>query len=177
VRHVPDGKLGFVALIERVGRSEWQRWRELRLQALRDSPDAFGSNLEREAGFSESDWFDRIGAGPSWIAVVDGEDVGIISGGEHHGSEVPWVYAAWVDPRVRGSDVAAELVAAVVEWARSTGAMRLGLDVADRAPRARRFYERLGFVTGERSFPMPRDPTIVLVEMYLDLTAPAPTAI
>jgi GNAT superfamily N-acetyltransferase len=160
--------------IVRVERSAWERWRELRLRALRDAPDAFGSNLERETEFTESDWVDRIELGPSWIAVLDGEDVGIISGGQHRGSEVPWVYATWVDPRARGSGVSEELLGAVVEWARDTGATKLGLDVADRAPRAKRFYERVGFVTSATTFPMPRDPTITLVEMYLDLNPPAP---
>jgi GNAT superfamily N-acetyltransferase len=158
-----------VAQVEQLAPSAWQRWRDLRLHALRDAPDAFGSTLEREVAFDDSTWRERLERSPSWIAVLDDEDVGMISSGQH--DAVPWVYAMWVDPRVRGAGVAEELLAAVVSWARTSGATVLGLDVTDRAPRARRFYERLGFATGERSFPMPRDPSILLTEMFLDLTS------
>jgi GNAT superfamily N-acetyltransferase len=158
--------------VDCAGPEAWERWREIRLHALRDAPDAFGSSLEREEAYSESDWRERLAFGPSWIAVVDGRDVGIICGGQHHSSDIPWVYATWVEPSVRGSGVAESLRAVVVEWARESGASSLGLDVADRAPRARRFYERNGFVIGERTFPMPRDPSITLFEMFLDLTGP-----
>jgi GNAT superfamily N-acetyltransferase len=161
-----------VTRIERVEPSEWQRCRDIRLRALREAPDAFGSTLAREEAFDSSDWAGRIEQGPSWFAVADGDDVGIISGGQHPGSDVPWVYATWVDPRVRGGGVAEALLGVVVAWARESGATLLGLDVTDRAPRAKRFYERYGFVTGERSFPMPRDPSITLIEMYLDLNDP-----
>jgi GNAT superfamily N-acetyltransferase len=75
----------------------------------------------------------------------------------------------WVDPLWRGRGVADSLLDAVVAWAEQQGATRLGLDVADRVPRARRFYERYGFVDAQRTFTMPREPTITLVEMYLDL--------
>ena len=47
----------------------------------------------------------------------------------------------WVDTAWRGRGVADALLDAVVDWAKE-GATRLGLDVTDRVPRARRFYER-----------------------------------
>jgi GNAT superfamily N-acetyltransferase len=156
--------------VERIGPSSWRRWRALRLRSLEEAPDAFGSSLARERAYGEAEWRSHLGA--SWIAVADGIDVGLVAGGSHTGSNLPWVYAMWVAPESRGTGVAEALLGAVVEWARSSGAAVLGLDVADRAPRARRCYERFGFVAGTTTFPMPRDPGITLTEMFLDLSSP-----
>lgn len=162
--------------VEPAGLDAWERWREIRLRALRDAPDAFGSSFEREEAYTESDWRRWLTLGPTWIAVVDERDVGIICGGQHHSAEIPWVYAMWVEPTVRGTGVAESLLGVVIDWARQSGASLLGLDVADRAPRAKRFYERNGFVIGDQTFPMPRDPSITLYEMFLDLTGAVPAS-
>lgn len=59
--------------------------------------------------------------------------------------EVVHLMAMWVHPTIRGSEGAAELVAAVVGWARSEGAKVVRLKVIQGNDRARRFYERMGF--------------------------------
>jgi len=60
-----------------VGEDAWQRWRVIRLRALRESPAAFGSTYAREAGFTETDWRARLGGdGPTVLAcheVATGE--------------------------------------------------------------------------------------------------------
>src|SRR5687767_13136762 len=43
--------------------AEWRTYRDLRLRALRDDPDAFGSTYEREAARPAEDWKDRLAAG------------------------------------------------------------------------------------------------------------------
>lgn len=142
----------------------------MRLRALRDAPDAFGSTLEREEAFDESEWRRRVAPSPTWIATTGDVDVGIVSGGRHDHTDVPWVYAMWVDPVARGTGIAEQLLDEVVGWARASGASALGLDVTDRMVRARRFYERFGFVASGETLPLPRDPTIQLIVMHLDLT-------
>jgi RimJ/RimL family protein N-acetyltransferase len=58
----------------------------------------------------------------------------------------------WVHPALRGTGAAAELVTAVIEWAASEGARTVRLDVFESNPRARQFYEKLGFRdTGHRT--------------------------
>src|SRR6516164_7319251 len=42
---------------------EWRVYRELRLRALADSPDAFGSTLAAEQGGSDEDWAARLARG------------------------------------------------------------------------------------------------------------------
>jgi len=59
--------------------------------------------------------------------------------------EVVHLMAMWVHPTIRGSEGAAELVAAVVGWSRSEGAKVVRLKVIKGNDRARHFYERMGF--------------------------------
>lgn len=155
--------------VVRLSPTEWERLRDVRLRALEDAPDAFGSTLERESSFAEREWSDLAALGPWWVAVDASSDVGLVAGGRHKVTLMPWVFSMWVDPGHRGSGIAQELVAVVARWAADEGATELGLDVTDRAVGARRLYERLGFRPTGISFPMPRDKSILLVELALDL--------
>ena len=157
--------------VARLGAQDWERLREVRLRALADAPDAFGSTWSREAGLSAREWRSMIERNPWWISVDGGSDAGLVAGGAHHERDIPWVYSMWVDPTRRGTGLAILLLDEVVAWARGTGAASLGLDVTDRAPEARRLYERYGFTANGRTFELPRDPAIRLVEMVLDLRA------
>jgi GNAT superfamily N-acetyltransferase len=158
--------------VERLDPSSWERLRDIRLHALDDEPDAFGSSTASEADHDEAAWRRLAGLGPWWLAVEDEVDVGLVAGGTRDGDpSTRWVYAMWVDPRWRGRGVAGALLDAVVIWARDDGVTRLGLDVTDRVPRARRFYERNGFRATGSVVPLGRDVTIELAEMVLDLRA------
>jgi GNAT superfamily N-acetyltransferase len=140
--------------------------RQLRLRALSDSPHAFGSSLEVELAYPESDWMDlaRRSERADEIAVfaaIDGEHwVGMAAGRWiDRESAVVDLWGMWVDPAARGSGLGARLVAAVHAWAAERGArvLRLGAVTGDGDPAA--FYERLGFQdTGERG-ELRRDPT------------------
>jgi len=157
--------------VDRLNTAAWPRLRGVRLRALADEPDAFASSAQRESEYGESQWRRLLELGPWWLAVAAGADVGIVAGALHREFGTPWVLSMWVDPRWRGTGVAPALLDKVVDWAAEQGALSVGLDVADRVPRARRFYERYGFADANRSFLMPRDPTITLVEMCMELSA------
>jgi len=164
-----------VVRVERLDPSCWARLRTLRLRALDDEPDAFGSSAEAERDSDEDGWRRLAELGPWWLAVDGERDVGLVAGGMRDGDTTTrWVYSMWVDTAWRGQGVADALLGAVVRWAADEGVTRLGLDVTDRVPRARRFYERHGFVATGVVVPLPRDPSIQLAEMVLDLSATAP---
>src|SRR2546428_13698912 len=65
---------------------EWHVYRDLRLRALADSPDAFGSTLAEETARPDAEWARRLASGVDSqmnlpiIAVVDGEPIGLARG-------------------------------------------------------------------------------------------------
>jgi GNAT superfamily N-acetyltransferase len=160
--------------IREVAEQQWQLLRDVRLLALRQDPEAFGSTYAREVAFGEDEWRARLrGAGRWWLARRDGEVAGIVSGGREPGAPAHEraVYALWVAPAGRRTGVGAELVRAVADWARSDGAAALSLRVAAGNDGARRLYLRLGFVPAPAR-PLPHEaPGRCEERLVLDLTA------
>ena len=53
-----------MVLVRATTMTDWQVLREIRLQALLDAPDAFGSTHAREAAFGEDEWRQRASRRP-----------------------------------------------------------------------------------------------------------------
>ena len=131
---------------------EWRVYRDLRLRALADSPDAFGSTLEAEEGRPDAEWSRRLasGADARWklplVAEVRGEPIGLAWGRiETSTPDVAALYQMWVAPSHRGLGAGRMLLEAVIAWARAQNASYLDLGVACGESPARRLYERAGF--------------------------------
>lgn len=151
-------------LIHRATEDDWALVRDVRLRALRESPEVFGSSLAREESFRESHWRMRVRTGPTWVAVDD-EKVGrgLVSMIQEPGSPVDdrHVVALWVAPEVRRQGVGWALLDAVRATAAADGAHTLSLWIVDGNNAAGDLYVRAGFArTGERQ-PLPRDPSRV----------------
>lgn len=132
---------------------EWQTFRDIRLKALADSPEAFSSTLEREQAYDEDGWrgWMQPSAGVKTIAIIDGQPVGVACGWvpEDRGGAVE-LYSMWVDPSARGAGVGALLIEDVVAWATEEGHQTVELWVIDGNRQAERLYRRSGFeLTGE----------------------------
>lgn len=157
-------------LPRRAERGDWRALKTIRLEALRDTPIAYGSSLDAAESFPDSRW--QIMAAEHGYFLVEraGETIGLVAGGLH--DERPgehWLYGLYVTPRARGGAVATMLVDAVTVWGKSDGARSLYLDVTTSLARARAFYEKVGFrSTGERRV-MERDPSLELMRMRKDL--------
>jgi len=145
----------------RLSPDAWERYRAIRLRALADDPDAFGSTLAREDAFTPAEWRARLaGEAAVFLAVVAGEDAGTAVG-------APWrerpgvagLFGMWVAPAARGRGLGDRLVRAVISWARDGGFARLVLEVGDANANAVRLYERHGFVATGRcgTLPPPRE--------------------
>ncbi|MCC5581211.1 GNAT family N-acetyltransferase [Microtetraspora sp. AC03309] len=139
--------------MRRIGPDDWAVWRELRLAALADAPDAFGASLATEQTYDEATWRARLRPeGGLWaIAFRDVTPVGIV--GAHFPEEGPdavELISMWVHPSARGDGTADILVNEVIAWAEEQRYPTIALYVVEGNDRARRLYERLGFVgTGE----------------------------
>jgi RimJ/RimL family protein N-acetyltransferase len=120
--------------------------REMRLQAMLDTPEAFGSSYDRELGRTEADWRRWLSPGATFIADAGGVPRGIVAGVHDTVDEhVVHLMAMWLAPSLRGTGASDRLVSAVVAWGQSEGARAIRLDVMKANERARRLYERCGF--------------------------------
>jgi GNAT superfamily N-acetyltransferase len=162
---------------------DWQALREIRLQGLRDAPDAFGSTYARDAAFPPAEWQRRATrdgsffaflpdtgpAGPAGPAELAGpaepaEPAGLAGGYEEEPGVVELI-SMFVRPGARGRGVGEALVDAVAAWAANRNAASLHLWVTENNKAARRLYERCGFtVTPERQ-PLPSNPALGEVGM------------
>jgi GNAT superfamily N-acetyltransferase len=120
--------------------------RELRLQALSDAPDAFGSTYQRELARTTADWQRWLSPGVTFILEEPHGASGIVAGGRDASDPaIVHLMAMWVHPTRRGTDAGDRLVDAVLSWALTEGARVVRLNCIRSNARARRFYERNGF--------------------------------
>ncbi len=154
-----------VALIVRRAESDdWPKLRAIRLEALSDSPEAFGSTYAVAAKLSNYQWRSMVERSLYFLAERDGDVVGMVSGGPNDRRPgTHWLYGMYVTPPARGSEAASSLVESVVDWAKDEGASELYLHVTSIAARARAFYVRMGFVATGEDFRMDRDPNLIML--------------
>jgi GNAT superfamily N-acetyltransferase len=138
--------------------------RDLRLQALREAPAAFGSTYEREAARTTADWRRWLSPGVTFI-LSESEARGMVAGvRDETDPAIVHLMAMWVHPAIRGSGGADDLVAAVLSWAKTEGAASVRLKVIQGNDRARHFYLRNGFRNTGQEEIRPRDG---LIEVHM----------
>jgi CDP-diacylglycerol--glycerol-3-phosphate 3-phosphatidyltransferase len=127
--------------------------RALRLEALADAPETFGSTYERELARTTADWQRWLAPGVTLILEDSKAARGLVAGmHDAQDSRIVHLMAMWVHPSVRGSGAADSLVKEHLAWGRTVGARFVQLDVFETNPRARRLYERHGFrLTGQQT--------------------------
>lgn len=131
---------------------EWELFRSLRLTALQEAPYAFGSTYEGEAYAGADWWRERLADRARFVAEVDGQAAGMVSGGDSGTEGTAAITAMWVEPGFRRHGVGALLVESVLEWARSNGYADVVLWVTAGNEEAERLYQRHAFVrTGQVS--------------------------
>ncbi len=166
-----------MVLVREVTAGDWEALRGIRLEALRDAPEAFGSTFEREVVFAEADWQRRIARGGNFLGYLPEasatEPAGLIGGFQADPATVELV-SMYVRPRARGRGVGEALIATVIDWAEARNATTVHLWVTETNKPARLLYERCGFVlTGERQ-PLPSNPVLGEVAMARPLRSTPP---
>ncbi|MBC8106057.1 MAG: GNAT family N-acetyltransferase [Anaerolineae bacterium] len=146
-------------------------YKEIRLRALQDTPNAFGSTYAKESKLSDEDWCRRAAQWNSgeksaaYLAMDGDQSCGIAGGYFPEDGSGPYLIAMWVAASHRRRGVGRLLVNAIVDWARSRGAESLVLDVTTTNDAAIGFYEDLGFVRTGTIKPYPNDPALQEYEM------------
>lgn len=133
-------------------------YQALRLRGLRQSPAAFGSTYENEAGIPLEEIAERLACGADGDDVIFGafdDEGGALVGlaGVRRGTSLKTrhrggVWGMYVAPEARGRSVGRALVSALIAHARTLeGVERLVLGVESGNDAARALYHALGFVT------------------------------
>lgn len=162
--------------VRRTTADEWRDYRELRLEALLDSPMNFGQTHEQALAIPDEAWQERARANAAsedqafYVALDDADPSGRLVGmwgvvphRDRPGAHI--VVGVYVRQEARGTDVARRLNQATIDFVRTTSAKELILLVRDDNDRGRRFYEREGFVLTGHKEPHDLDPSHDLVEM------------
>lgn len=131
---------------------EWPIYKHLRLRALADSPEAFGSTLAREQDRTDAEWSSRLALDAAsdlnlpLVAMVGREPAGLAWGRiEQTNLTVANLYQMWVAPEYRCLGLGQMLLEAVIAWASAKDVSYLDLAVTHRDSPAMRLYTRLGF--------------------------------
>lgn len=157
-------------VVRRIESGEWRQLRALRLDALQDSPTAFGTTYADAAALADDVWRQQAvenatsPTSATFIAATeDGRWVGLA--GVTPLVQVPdtaCVHGVYVGPAHRGrpARLAAQLVEVGIRWARdNTDASWLTLGVHQDNRRAQAFYRRMGFTDTGKVVPYVLDPS------------------
>jgi len=123
-------------------------YRDIRLEALRTNPEAFGSTLEIENAQPLSWFSDRLGSSTVLGAFRDGELVAIAGFAIQQGQKRVHKGAIWgmyVRLGARSAGVGRRLVEAILDLARQRVEL-VQLTVVRNNEQARRLYASLGFL-------------------------------
>ena len=147
-------------------------WRDIRLRALAESPDAYCSTLERELAFTEAEWVERL-APPAVLALEDDRPVAM-GAGFRTGPQSLTLVAMWVDPARRREGLSRQVLDLLVAWARERR-LDIDLTVVRGNPAARSAYEQYGFVATGESEPLREGSALLMDRMVLARSTPGTT--
>ncbi len=136
---------------------DWNAWWALRLRALADHPDAFGSDIDETLATGEQaarDRFAPLADDPANMifGAFDDDDslvgvAGIVGNHRRKQRHRVFIWGVYVAPEARGEGVGRRLIEACIQLARGLdGVRQIHLTVASHNTSAVMLYERCGFV-------------------------------
>lgn len=138
--------------IRKLNKTDAEKYQEIRLNALKSDPEAFGSTYEREVEFSLEQVASRIApANDRFVlgALHNGELVGIVTFMRENGLKMCHkgnVFGMYVKPGYRGSAIGKALLVELIEQAKQCeGLEQINLAVVTENISAKKLYESLGF--------------------------------
>jgi ribosomal protein S18 acetylase RimI-like enzyme len=138
--------------IRRLNIGEADLYRSVRLESLRESPEAFASSYESALSRTHESWLAQADASAAGrdratFVVLEGQAIGLAALYRNDDlSNEGELIQVWVSPGSRGGKVATDLMDTVFHWAASNGFGMIRAEVTSNNSRALRFYENYGFV-------------------------------
>jgi RimJ/RimL family protein N-acetyltransferase len=140
-----------MSIIRRLNLGEGPFYRAVRLEALRESPDAFSSRYDDAVARSEQSWAEQadssaVGSDRATFVAIEEQPVGLAAlYRDEKDLDVGELIQMWVAPGVRGESTATDLLLEIFRWAGSNRFSQVKAEVMRNNARALRFYEKFGF--------------------------------
>lgn len=150
---------------------EWLTLRDIRLAALRESPDLFLSTYEKERHYDEEKWRAEFTRGCWNVCFLSGEPAGLV--GVTPDPDSPddrrYLEYLWVAPDSRRLGVARHMLKIVLDRLRVAGIQTALIWVLDGNDVAIRLYERVGFTRTHHREPLVARPGRSEERLQMDL--------
>lgn len=168
--------LGVRPVARRVQADDGPTWRQIRLTALADAPDAFGSRYADESLTPLEKWEELVELSARGFETIRlfAEDNAAPCGlvGAFRLDDQPdtaMIVSMWVAPTHRRQGIGRMLVDAAVEWARDGGYREAVLWATENNEPAKALYQAAGFELTGRRDPLRSNPSLDLEELRLPL--------
>lgn len=141
-------------MIRPIRESDFAAFKALRLEALREHPDAFASDHDENTRLPDSQWLTRLRQGIdsadacTFVAEADGELAGMTGVHRESGVKVrhsAFIWGVYVRPRWRGAKLADRFIETCVDWCATQDIRIVRLTVSTHNVAAIRSYLRCGF--------------------------------
>jgi len=137
--------------IRRLNVGEAPLYREIRLESLKESPEAFATTYESALKRDDSSWIEQADASAhgddrATFVVLTDRPIGLAAVyRDPHQPLQGELVQVWIASAYRGTSVATELMDHLFEWASRHTFRTIRAKVTEGNLRARRFYEKYGF--------------------------------
>jgi len=127
---------------------DWQPWKLLRLEALKNSPESFGSSYEEEANWPDLDFQNSLTKSDIFGVFVDNSLVscaGFYSLNSAKTKHRGVIWGMYTRPECRGQGIASALIQTIINHAKSHVTQQLHLTCVTSNLGAVAFYQKQGF--------------------------------
>ncbi len=139
--------------VRQVGPDDWNVYRDMRLEALQESPEALGDRYGNEKNGTEQEWRNFVQRCHRLVAYVDDLPAGTISVCQVT-SGTAALTSLWVRPGARRHGVGDAIVNAALALATASGYRDVQFCVEESSEAAIRLYCRKGFLPTGESMPI-----------------------
>ncbi len=130
---------------------DWKKLKDLRLEALREDGDAFGSSYAESAAHSDDEWKQKLAnlKNPTVVVCDEGQAIGMAGAYQEKGvnlKHIAYIWGVYLRKSYRGKGVSIKLMEALlVEIAKNTEIEKINLNVNTGRLSAVKLYKKLGF--------------------------------
>ncbi len=135
-------------MIKKLTKNDWQEWREIRLEALKKSPDSFLSSFEEEAKTPDNTWAEQLENSIKFGYFINDKIVGCCGLSVEKATKISHTGTLWgmyVKNEARGGGVGLALVDFTKNHAKKSHVKHLYLGCNAENHNAVKLYKKCGF--------------------------------